>query len=346
MRRNLIRLVAGVFSALLLLELVMQILPVSTATLGGRYVDPMLLTYPSGHRWVSSTAWDLRNVQHLQANNLGFVAGLDFVKNPAAVALIGDSMVEASMLNAEQRPAAQLASALTSRPIYALPGPGSSLLDYAERIRWAHEQLDLRDFIVFLERGDLIQAVCGSGQVHGPCFNQSTGQVDTAIGAEPGWLKRVFRHSASAQYFLGQLKLSPERLLKQVVAQTHPEAASAGKTKAPAPAQMSDAEKQVARLFFERVKPHVRGRLLLVMDGDRASLYQGQTAVHPRVEFLTQLAQDHGAQFMALDDAFANDYRVRGVSFDVGPYDAHLNPLGVGVAMTAIAQAWLGQPGP
>lgn len=340
MRRNLTGFVAGVLSALLLVELVLRFLPVSTAKFNGRYLDPMLLTYPPGHRWVSSTGWDLRNAQHLQANNFGFVAGVNFVKNSAALAFIGDSMIEASMLSAEHRPAAQLAAALAPRPIYALPGPGSSLLDYAERIRWAHVNLDIQDFIVFLERGDLIQSVCGSGQVHGSCFNKSSGKIDTEIGAEPNLLKRLFRHSAAAQYFMGQLKLSPQRLLKQAVAQTHPEGAPVGKPRLSPSAELSDDEKAVAKLFFERVKPHVQGRLLLVMDGDRAGMYQGHTTVHPRVEFLTRIARDHGASFVALDEAFAVNYRERGLSFDVGPYDAHLNPVGVSVAMNAIARAW------
>src|SRR5471032_90028 len=99
---------SGVVLAVLVLELLCRVLPVSTSTDTGYYTDPVILTYPPRHEWVASTGWDLRNAQHLVANNLGYAAHRDFVRDERAVALIGDSFVEASMLPAPERPGAQL----------------------------------------------------------------------------------------------------------------------------------------------------------------------------------------------------------------------------------------------
>ena len=171
------------FGALLLLaaaELVCPVLPVSTATDSGYYQDPMILNYPAEHRWQVSTGWDLHNPQRMHANNLGFAAEIDFLPNPQAIALIGDSYVEASMLAPEYRPAARLAAHLAADarhaapgeiiPVYALGGPGSALLDYAERMRFAQHRLGLRDFVLLLEPGDIRQSLCGSGNVHAACL--------------------------------------------------------------------------------------------------------------------------------------------------------------------------------
>ena len=143
--------VTGLMTVVLLAELVCRVLPVSTATVTGYHLDPLILTYPSGHRFRTATGWDLRNAQTLQANNLGFVSDVDFVPDPQAVALIGDSYVEASMLPSTDRLGPQLQRHLGDRPVYAMGGPGSSLLDYAERIRLGSERLGVRDFVVFLD---------------------------------------------------------------------------------------------------------------------------------------------------------------------------------------------------
>ena len=118
---------AGVLSVLLALELLCRVLPVSTSTETGYYTDPLILTYPARHRWVAATGWDLRNAQTLQANNLGYPADRDFVWNERAVALIGDSYVEASMLPAADRPGAQLERWLGPRPVYAMGAPGTAV---------------------------------------------------------------------------------------------------------------------------------------------------------------------------------------------------------------------------
>ena len=72
---------AGVVGFVLLLEIFFQLLPVSTSTETGYYIDPLILSYPPYHHWTTSTGWDLRNVQRLESNNLGYVANRDFERN-------------------------------------------------------------------------------------------------------------------------------------------------------------------------------------------------------------------------------------------------------------------------
>ena len=123
-----LRWLLGVAGLLLACELALRALPVSTSTETGYYVDPLILTYRPHHAWTSSTGWDLRNAQRQRSNNFGFLASRDFEPDPAAVALIGDSYVEASMLPAHDRPEAQLEAAIGNRPVFAMGGPGSSRL--------------------------------------------------------------------------------------------------------------------------------------------------------------------------------------------------------------------------
>ncbi|HEY8908237.1 MAG TPA: hypothetical protein VIM63_19650, partial [Rhodoferax sp.] len=207
---------AGVVSLVLALELLCRVLPVSTSTETGYYTDPVILTYPARHRWIAATGWDLRNAQTLVANNLGYAAHRDFVRDEHAVALIGDSFVEASMLPGADRPGEQLERLLRSRPVYAMGVPGTCLLDYAERIRYAHEQLGVRDFVIVMERGDVKQSLCGSGNNNGPCLDPKTLAPRIETLPPPGTVKRLLRHSALAQYLVSQIRLTPQALLDQL----------------------------------------------------------------------------------------------------------------------------------
>lgn len=334
----------GVTGFLLSLEIVFRILPVSTSTETGYYIDPLILSYPSHHRWVASTGWDLRNAQTLVANSQGFVADRDFKRDEQAVALIGDSFVEASMLAASDRPGAQLERQLTSRPVYAMGNPGTALLDYAERIRYAHEQYGVRDFVVLMERGDVLQSLCGSGNVNGPCLDPKTlaPRVEKLPTADQ--LKRLFRRSALAQYFFSQLKFSPQKLWLQAPGHSYADglATATGKTLAESigatqvPAVNIDT---VANLFFARVKPHVSGRLVIIIDSDRSSLYRGQVRPDPGRDRFVHLARANGAIVIDTEPLFQAHLNQSSLKLDVGPYDGHMNGLALKFIAQAAAQA-------
>ena len=116
-------------------EAALRLLPVSTATMTGYHHDPDLLTYPSHRAWRVSTGWDLRNPQRLAATTGASSPIATSFPTRTAVALIGDSYVEASMLDTPERPAAQLAALLgpaAPRVCDGQPGYGSA------RLRAAH----------------------------------------------------------------------------------------------------------------------------------------------------------------------------------------------------------------
>ena len=349
MRQSLYLGICGLVGVLLLLELLFRVLPVSTSTETGYYTDPLILSYPPQHRWTASTGWDLRNAQTLVANNWGYASARDFSRNAQAVALVGDSFTEASMLAATDRPGTQLERALGGRPVYAMGMPGTALLDYAERIRFAQTQFGVRDFVVLMERGDVLQSLCGSGNVHGPCLAAQTLAPRTDALPPASTAKQVLRHSALAQYLFSQLKFNPQRLLPpSLFSRSQPVAVAAPGGGARTPATV-DAEatrhkvEVVTRTFFERVKPHVAGRLVIVLDSDRSALQHGPLKPDlPRARFI-ELARAAGAIVIDTAPLYLAHGAHSALKLDVGPYDGHLNALGVRLTMQAAASA-LQQP--
>lgn len=338
-----LRIAACVLLTLLGLELLCRLLPVSTATLTGYHVDPDLLTYPPGHRWVTSTGWDLRNAQTLRANAQGFLADHDFTRNPQAVALIGDSYVEGSMLDADARGGAQLERTLAGRPVFAMGSPGTALLDYAQRVRWAHEAFGVRDFVLLVEKGDARQVRCNSCNVHSRCLDPGTLAPRVQRFPEPGALKQLARHSALLQYVFSQIKLDGARFAREMFTRQAP-SAEAGLARPAGPSEADIAQERrvidaAVQEFFRVAGPHVQGRLVILVDGQRDPSRRPPGADPFQRAYLMDRLRAAGARVVDLEPVYARHAAASPLSLDVGPYDGHLNRLGIGLAMQAAAQA-------
>jgi hypothetical protein len=336
----------GLAATALAAEIALRLLPAPTATMTGYHRHPELLTEPAQHRWRTATGWDLRNPQTLQANNWGFAADHDFVPDADAVALVGDSYVEASMLPASDRPAAQLEALLHGRrKVYALGTPGTALLDYAQRIRFASEQFGVRDFVLLMERYDARQALCGSGNVVSRCLDPATLQPRTERQPAPGALVRVVRHSALAQY-LSSLRFRPAALLQAMFTRATPETQTGAQTATPRPppsaAQIAATRKMVDAVvaeFYAQIPLASVRRLVFVIDGQRDDQTDDDPVIGIERSHLMARLRERGATVVdmePIDSAWAaHSQRL----LRVGPYDGHLNAVGMRLAMEAAAGA-------
>lgn len=335
--RVLLALITGVLGTLLALELLFRLLPVSTATLTDYYADPDLLTYPPHHRFQVATGWDLRNAQVLTSNGSGFAADIEFARDEQAVVLVGDSYVEGSGLDASDRPAVQLARQLPGRAVYGLGTPGTALLDYAQRIRWAAREFGVRDFVVWVEDGDARQSLCGSGQVVSRCLDPATLTPRIERMPPSGTLKRWVRHSALAQYVFSQLKFNPGRTLadlRQVFASAEPPQRRPVDEKAIR--AMVDA---VLDEFFAQVQPASPRRLVFALDGHRKAGDERSLPSGIERQYLLERLRARGVEVLDLEPVFFAHGASSPLSVAIGPYDSHLNGRGVQLVTQAMARA-------
>lgn len=328
---------AGALLLLVVFEGLCRVLPVSTATEVDYYIDPHILTYPKEHRFITSFGWNLERVRHQRTNNYGFLAAEDFAFDPSAVAVIGDSYADSAMLSNEDRPDRQLEKA-TGRKVFTLGGPGSNLLDYAERMRFARERFGIEDFVVLVERGDVSQVMCGSGNVHAICIEKFGEAPVVRTQPEPARLKGLLRHSAVAQYLFSQLRIKPGRLIEKLKLWKR---GPAGVDKPLAHAQDSPRaleDRRVWRLFLERVAALSPRRVVFVFDADRYAVYDGQ----PRNP---DWARKAGLEFAAaagylvvdLEPPFRDYYARTGRTLDVAPNDGHWNATAVAIITREVA---------
>lgn len=347
--KRVLHLLLGALVMLVGVELLLRALPVSTATQTGYHIHPNILTNPPHHSWTMSTGWDLRDAQHMRANNYGFAAEHDFQPGDAAIGLVGDSYVEASMLPWADRPASQLERALGGkRPVYAMGGPGSSLLDYAERIRWAHETLGLRDFVVLMESTDASQALCNSGNVHARCLDPE--RLTSVLQHRPpsGGAKDLLRESALAQYLVSQLKLTGARLVSpdfwhsgapsehSPKSITSPPAGAAGLT--PLSARQRVVIDAAVDEFLRKTASLQGLRVVFAIDMNRRNLDAGVQRPDEGYHVEERL-RAAGHIVVRGEEAYREHQRQSPLRLDMGPHDGHLNAVGVRLLMTAAARA-------
>ncbi|XVJ68836.1 MAG: hypothetical protein HEQ39_03670 [Rhizobacter sp.] len=334
----------GVVTMLLVAEVVFRLLPVSTSTQTDYHLGNKLLTYPPHHQWRISTGWDLRDAQTLRSNEQGFVSEHNFTHNPNAIALIGDSYSESSMLNTKDRPAVQLESLLGGKPVYAMGSPGTALLDYAERVRWARQTFGIQDVVILMEPGDIQQTLCGSGNIHSECLDAKTLAPRSEPRPAPSAIKRWARRSALAQYINSQLKFSPQRMWATAVSQSRPaQGHDVGKPAVKPVAKKLETDfsvvNAVSKEFFKRIDNAEPGRLMIVIDTASNQRANKSRPDDPeRLRFMA-LAREAGVTVVDAGPIYDQHFQTSHLSLDVGPYDKHLNRKGIALLMTAAAQA-------
>lgn len=319
----------GSVAVLVALELLARALPVSTSTATGYYFDSLILSYPAHHRFTTASGWNLQNARHHNSNNVGFLSEHEFIADNHAIALIGDSYVEANMLRPVDRLDSQLEE-LVARPVYALGSPGTAMLDYAERVRFASDHFGIRDFVILMERGDIGESICGSGNVAAACLDSKTLIARVERQSAPSLLKRILRESALAQYLFSQLKLNPVGSISAWLALLQPSHPAPGnQTTLLDYANPPDAVTQrVLEQFFDKIKPYRTEKLILVLapgwqPAPLAALQAAARANHVVVLDAAPLA----------DSMLTNS----GLSPFVSPSDKHLNKLALGEIANQVA---------
>lgn len=345
MIRRALFLLLGALASVFVAELILRVLPVSTATNTDYHLTPNILNYPPNHEWTMATGWDLRNVQHQRSNNMGFAAEHDFVAGSDAVGLIGDSYVEASMLPMADRPAAQLERALGGRRVYAMGGPGSSLLDYAERIEWAHRTLGLNTFVVLMEHADASQALCNSANVHARCLSPDTLEPTVSKRPASSRFKNMLRESALAQYLNSQLKFNTARMSSPDFWRAGTPLESGKPSPAPVQTALTPLAVEQKRIvdaavdaFFEKFDTLEGVRVVFVIDMNRRNLESG-VRLPDESYHLAQRLRARGQLVVQGEPIYREHQRQSRLRLDVGPYDQHFNRIGVALLMEAAATA-------
>lgn len=173
----------------------------------------------------------------------------------------------------------------------------------------------------------------------------AVGRLQAAVDRPaPSTAKRWLRHSALAQYINSQLKFRPEAFWRSVWTRQTPELQAAKPEDLDrATVRQADVERSrqvidaVLDRFFKDVAPYAKGRLVIAVDGSRGVEPTPPSDGKFERAYLIASLRERGATVVELESIFRKHALASGRSLQVGPYDAHLNAVGVGLAMQAAA---------
>ncbi len=198
-------LLSGFFLAAALAEIVLHALPYSTGY-GPQGIDeqhPVVLG--TAHRpYTYSRDWSFHFANSGVLNNRGFRATYDYVPDTNAIAVIGNSFVQADQLTPDLRMTERLGS-LLRRNAYALGIDGFSLADYLAATKWTVAQLQTRTVLVLLTTEDLVRSCQRNTGQHYLRF--ADGQVSMGMieRPDPSWAKDLLNHSSLFRYLFDNL---------------------------------------------------------------------------------------------------------------------------------------------
>ncbi|BAW79449.1 hypothetical conserved protein [Candidatus Nitrosoglobus terrae] len=325
MFHKILPLALGSLVSLIAMELVLRVLPTPTATHMGQYIDPFITTYPPNFEFQSATGWDFLNPQRQRSNEFGFIPNRSFSSSLGAVALIGDSLVEQSMLAPSDRLAAKLENERNGVPVFSLGIPGSSLFDYLERVRFAYDTLGIRKFWIVVERADVHQSLCEHASYTDVCLDKN-GELFHKKKLAHSALRDLLAHSAILQYFFGVLRLSAGTLTKIINPfSTLNMGANVTTVIDDRPSPLSSAETQVVKRFFQDLTSFSSIKAGIVLDPQVGNLNRSEEFISPALESMYKQAIATGiAVIHPFQDLKQYSDSTR-LEMRVGPYDAHWN---------------------
>ena len=325
---------AGVVGTLLVLELMLQALPV-----GGRniYAADPAAAWPVHHlvpdvEYVHSTDWNLLNVHRGHVNKQGYVAPFDYPIDGGGVALFGDSYVEGLMNLYRDTVQGRLPNLLRMRqPVMQFAVSGSSLPDY----------LGLAPLITAKYRPDWAVVVLVYGDFSGGysaddghfVWSTSDPALVRLLPVKPrSALQKQIRRLALLRYLRYNLKATVAGLMAPKHALTSSATATACTTTTLAEADVTLLAGAVRRL--PSALGLAPGRVVLVFDSNRAALYAGHRASLDgdcgtreglALTRLRSLAAEQGIHTIDTAPLFTRFYAATGRRVDYSPVDYHWN---------------------
>jgi hypothetical protein len=331
----------GLVLTVILAELVLRTLPVSTGyNLQAINDSNPILRGMSHSRYTYSRGWNLQLSNSGVLNNFGFRASYDYVPDPRAIAVIGNSFIQADAIDPRDTFSERL-GVLLHRPTYAVGSDGFSLADYLAAARWSIDHLQSHILLVLLTTGDLKHAcVPRLGESY---LRTSDGAISLTLveRQEPSPIKRLLNDSRLFRYIFDNLRVSANwrkgwRRNDQQDSNSDVAASGVGC------GDQADAEPATQFLLrsFHDIELSRRARVAFVLaPGYRRE--QGVAAGDIRdVDMFADRAAGEGFPVVRLEAAFAAALK-SGTRLDFMPIDGHwnvaANTLAANVAATAVS---------
>ena len=290
------------------------------------------------HRdYTSSMGWDMRHVVYGKTNGMGFLSPHEYTPDRRAVALLGDSFVEAQMLRYDESLAGHLEARWGGRVhAYNFGLSGASLPHYLGLAREL-SQFTFDAAVLVITAGDYVEGF--ESQEGYYSWDEASGEdlVKLVPSARRSGLRQLARELATVRYVRSNMKLTLNHILPS-------------ERKGCTPQALSGQDKARLSRYVEALPEALRlppGKIVLVFNAPATEVYdlvdRGR-AVKGRcldldasaMAYLRERAKARGLKIVDAARAFENHYRVHRRKLDFSPVDGHWNGTGSGVIAAEI----------
>jgi hypothetical protein len=325
--RKTLALLCGILVAIGTIEVLLRWLPVASdiAELPTSEDLPILRGHP-GQEVQFSRGWRFQQSNRTRLNNIG-LRGADAV--PGAIVVVGDSYIEAAMLDPALTLTGRLGSYLPGKAVFGIGVAGSALSDYLAYARWARREFGAPVAVVNLISDDVIESgLIRSGMSTVVFANGVSRLVHNQFeGASPG-NRKILGASALARY----LKLNLAVLNQFRLGNLHPKIVVSQNQ-----CQVSDNEASISRLVLAGFDELRRDgmRIVFVLDPARGFDRIGSECQRDIDRYAAE-AEKAGFDMVRLEADFAAAL-ARGIALDQRPLDGHWSPAAHDLAARAVA---------
>lgn len=340
----------GTLVTLLVLEIVLQFMPVrSYIPLQPVTQQSPDLRYEPNVKQFYSAGWDFKVQNTGKTNSQGYIADYDFVQqsDKPLIAVIGDSYIEARMVPFADTVQQRLASALRdTHRVYGVGiggAPLSQYLSFAETVGREYRPSFLIINVVSNDFDESLPEYKNKPRFHYFVTDEGGVRRLGLIGEyKPSWFKRLISHSALVRYVYFHLDMAGAFNRLQFIMRGGQADAFADNTNASVDETRLYDSKQVVNLFL-RALPTAAGlsekNILIMVDGLRSNIYAGtdgtQSYFGQMRTYLLAQAKLRGFNTLDLQPAFAAEYGGNHERFD-WPEDGHWNGYAHGVVAREI----------
>lgn len=351
---SLIAVLCGIGLPLLMLEIALRFLPVSSVT-GTVVVDQNnpIIRFTPNQLFTFSKGWRFAIVNSGRINNYGFVNDQDYTRHDhgGPLIIIGDSYVEAMMVPYQQTIQGRLAKLLENKgTVYSIGISGSQLAQYLAFAQYTWAEFHPEGMVFVIVGNDFDESLTKYREEPGfHHFQEDPGTYDLKLvrtDYRPSLAKRVLRSSALVRYLWGTVGIG------NIPMHMPPKAGHGvqyvGNTAAYGSEDRLVDSRRVVDRFFTELPERVgleKSRILFVIDAMRPEIYSeldlsratGSYFNLMRQYFLQQ-ARRNGYEAIDMQPRFVFRNRRDGSRFEFAT-DGHWNGLGHEEAADAIASA-------
>jgi hypothetical protein len=321
----------GCALAIVMLELIFQMLPVTTGFAYQRTIESEPALKATVPFVKHSLDWKFHQATTRKINQYGFPDDHEYLPNKQPIAVFGDSYIQSLMLPYPDTLQGQL-SALQPKsqpPVYSFGVPGYSLAGYIGTAESATKKFQPQMFIFLLTKEDITDSLLATKNVGSYFINSRKLGIEFEPYTGASRADSFMLKSALMRYLNYHLQLNP---LSALLTLTGANAkASAGSKSLP----VAKTEPNLAQLsnrlidYLEQKSTARANNTIFIIDCDREKIYQGkqqpQTSPDNQLALFAQIAKDRGYQTIDTLPIFTRQYEQNHRRIDFTPIDPHWN---------------------